>query len=104
MKLTIFLLFTMVLAGAETQPAKPPADACVPPPGGAAPSLPAKLLEGQGTVHFPITTKSPEAQKFFDQGVAQMDITRRALLGELSLVRSVVVVPTLSSGVDFRHR
>ena len=71
MKLTIFLLFT-VLAGAETQPAKPPADACVPPPGGAAPSLPAKLLEGQGTVHFPITTKSPEAQKFFDQGVAQM--------------------------------
>ena len=44
----------------------------MPPPGGAAPSLPAKLLEGQGTVHFPITTKSPEAQKFFDQGVAQM--------------------------------
>lgn len=72
MKLTIFLLFTVVVAGAETQPAKPPADACVPPPGGAAPSLPAKLLEGQGTVHFPITTKSPEAQKFFDQGVAQM--------------------------------
>jgi tetratricopeptide (TPR) repeat protein len=72
MKLTIFILFSMVLAGAETQPAKPPADACVPPPGGAAPPLPAKLLEGQGTVHFPITTKNPEAQKFFDQGVAQM--------------------------------
>ena len=28
--------------------------------------------EGMGTVHFPITTASPEAQKFFDQGVAQM--------------------------------
>src|SRR5690606_16116227 len=55
-----------------TKVAKPPADACVPPPGGTAPPLPAKLMEGQGTVHFPITTKSPEAQKFFSQGVAQM--------------------------------
>ena len=60
-----------IAAAAETQPAKP-ADACVPPPGSAPPALPAKLLTGQGTVHFPITTKSPEAQKFFDQGVAQM--------------------------------
>ena len=25
-----------------------------------------------GTVHLPITTTSPEAQQFFDQGVAQM--------------------------------
>ena len=25
-----------------------------------------------GTVHLPITTTNPEAQKFFDQGVAQM--------------------------------
>jgi len=29
-------------------------------------------MTGQGDVHFSITTSSPEAQKFFDQGVAQM--------------------------------
>jgi tetratricopeptide (TPR) repeat protein len=36
--------------------------------------LPAHLMTGQGTeyVHFKITTSSPEAQKFFDQGLAQM--------------------------------
>ena len=45
---------------------------CAPPPGGTAPALPAKLLQGQGTVHFPITTSNPLAQQFFDQGVAQM--------------------------------
>jgi tetratricopeptide (TPR) repeat protein len=47
-------------------------DACVPPPAGVAPSLPAKLMSGQGKVHFPITTSDPKAQEFFDQGVAQM--------------------------------
>ncbi len=47
-------------------------DACVPPPAGVAPSLPAKLLTGQGNFHFPITTSNPKAQEFFDQGVAQM--------------------------------
>jgi tetratricopeptide (TPR) repeat protein len=47
-------------------------DQCAPEPGDAPPTLPAKLLEGQGSVHFPITTANPEAQKFFDQGVAQM--------------------------------
>src|ERR1700736_1712215 len=47
-------------------------DACTPPPSGVAPSLPAKLMTGQGVVHFPITTSSPKAQQFFDQGVAQM--------------------------------
>jgi tetratricopeptide (TPR) repeat protein len=54
------------------QPAPKAADACAPPPGSIAPALPAKILTGQGTVHFPITTSSPEAQKFFDQGLAQM--------------------------------
>ena len=34
--------------------------------------FPAKLLPGMGTVHLPITTVNPEAQKFFDQGLAQM--------------------------------
>ena len=32
----------------------------------------AKLMGGTGEVHFPVTTTSPEAQKFFDQGVGQL--------------------------------
>ncbi|MDX2178198.1 MAG: hypothetical protein SFV18_01315 [Bryobacteraceae bacterium] len=50
------------------------ADHCSLPPGPAAPSLPAKLLDGMGTeyIDFKISTKSPDAQKFFSQGVAQM--------------------------------
>ncbi|MGH9675207.1 MAG: hypothetical protein ACRD44_18705, partial [Bryobacteraceae bacterium] len=47
-------------------------DACVPAPGSVAPTLPAKLLTGQGNVYFAITTRSKEAQAFFNQGVAQM--------------------------------
>ena len=58
-------------AGVYAQPT-PKADNCAPPPGSVAPSLPAKLLEGQGPVEFPITTNSAEAQRFFNQGVAQM--------------------------------
>jgi tetratricopeptide (TPR) repeat protein len=49
-----------------------PKDMCAPPPGAVPPSLPAKLLSGQGRIAFPITTKSREAQAFFNQGVAQM--------------------------------
>ena len=49
-----------------------PKDMCAPPPGSVAPSLPARLLTGQGRIQFPITTKSAEAQDFFNQGVAQM--------------------------------
>lgn len=47
-------------------------DMCAPPPSGTAPALPARLLPGQGTIHFQITTSNPEAQKFFDQGLNQM--------------------------------
>jgi len=68
MKLTVFLTLTLA-AAAQTPKA---ADNCVPPPSALAPTLPAKLLPGMGTVHLPITTTSPEAQQFFDQGVAQM--------------------------------
>lgn len=68
MKTLLMIAVAATLFAAETKEK----DACVPPPGSVAPTLPAKLLEGQGTVHFRITTKSPEAQKFFDQGVAQM--------------------------------
>ena len=67
MKLTIFL--SMVLAAAAQQPK---ADNCAPPPSALAPTLPARILPGMGTVHLPITTSSAEAQQFFDQGVAQM--------------------------------
>src|ERR671915_2581464 len=69
------LLFGIVFAAStwaqQVGPLKT-GDACSPPPGGNAPSLPAKILEGQGTIRFPITTKSAEAQRFFEQGVAQM--------------------------------
>src|SRR5215510_4761889 len=33
-------------------------------------TTPARLMEGYGRLHMPITTKSEEAQKFFDQGLA----------------------------------
>ncbi len=63
-------LYAAALALAVAQTKSP--DMCSPPPGGAAPALPAKLLPGQGDIRFPITTTNPEAQKFFEQGVAQM--------------------------------
>src|SRR5499427_9748120 len=65
---TVFFLAATALA--QSQPKA--ADNCAPPPSALAPTLPAKLLDGMGTVHLAITTSSPEAQKFFDQGVAQM--------------------------------
>ena len=33
-------------------------------------TVPARLVEGYGKVHMPISTKSEEAQRFFDQGLA----------------------------------
>ena len=45
------------------------ADLCSPPPGSMPPSLPAKLLPGQGSEHirFTITTSNPKAQEFFEK-------------------------------------
>src|SRR5260370_39560418 len=63
------LLFVAVLSLCAQQKAD---DNCAPPPSALAPTLPAKLLPGMGAVHPPMTTTNPEAQKFFDQGVAQM--------------------------------
>ena len=68
MKLALAAIVLALAAAAQT---KPP-DNCVPPPSALAPTLPAKLLDGMGTVHLPITTASPQAQQFFDQGLAQM--------------------------------
>jgi tetratricopeptide (TPR) repeat protein len=33
-------------------------------------ATPARLMDGYGKVHMPVTTRSEEAQKFFDQGLA----------------------------------
>jgi tetratricopeptide (TPR) repeat protein len=68
MRYLVFLSLTLSLANAQQRKL----DACAPPPSGTAPALPAKLLPGQGGIHFAITTSNPEAQKFFDQGVSQM--------------------------------
>jgi tetratricopeptide (TPR) repeat protein len=62
-------LLAVLLAPAGAQQK---ADNCAPPPSALAPTLPAKLLPGMGTAHLPISTINPEAQKFFDQGLAQM--------------------------------
>jgi tetratricopeptide (TPR) repeat protein len=66
--------FLAVTAFAQTASKPGSPDLCVPPPSGSAPALPAHLMTGQGTeyVHMAITTSSPEAQKFFDQGLAQL--------------------------------
>jgi tetratricopeptide (TPR) repeat protein len=68
------LALTAVIAIASLGAAQVPKlnDNCAPPPSALAPTLPAKLLPGMGTVHLSITTSSPEAQLFFDQGLAQM--------------------------------
>jgi tetratricopeptide (TPR) repeat protein len=63
----LLLLAASALFAQSKQP-----DLCAPPPSGVAPTLPAKLMSGQGVVHFPITTSNPKAQQFFDQGVAQL--------------------------------
>ena len=61
----------LIAAGSLFAQTKTP-DLCAPPPSGVAPTLPAKIMQGQGDVHFKITTSSSKAQQFFDQGVAQM--------------------------------
>ncbi len=68
MKLQAAVVFLFILSpiGAQQK------DNCAPPPSALTPTLPAKLLPGMGTVHLAITTANSEAQKFFDQGLAQM--------------------------------
>ena len=68
--LRTLMLLPLVALGLTA--ADKPKDMCAPPPGAVAPALPAKIMEGQGNIHFAITTASPEAQRFFDQGVNQM--------------------------------
>ncbi|MBI4474763.1 MAG: hypothetical protein HY646_18975 [Acidobacteria bacterium] len=63
---TLFALFSQ-----QPQQAQKEVDYCAV-PANTKPSLPAVLMEGMGVSNFPITTSSPEAQKFFNQGIAQM--------------------------------
>lgn len=70
MKLVWILVVSLGALWGQANPAR--RDACAAPPGTNAPALPARLLPGQGNLHFPITTRSAEAQQFFNQGVAQM--------------------------------
>ena len=79
MKYAGFVVFAALLAmapgdvvrGTSAQQQRPEADMCAVPPG-AQPPLPAKLLPGMGETNMPVTTKSDEARKFFNQGVSQM--------------------------------
>ncbi len=72
LRTTSFLAAALFLAACAFGQQSKPKDLCAPPPGGAAPALPAKLMTGQGKLHFAITTSNPKAQEFFDQGVNQM--------------------------------
>src|SRR5688572_21479441 len=66
------VLAATVVAGQEPKPqAATGADYCAVSTD-APPTLPAKLMDGVGKSNLPITTSSPEAQAFFNQGVAQM--------------------------------
>jgi tetratricopeptide (TPR) repeat protein len=89
-------------------------DLCAPPPGLAAPSLPAKWMSGQGTeyVHLPITTSNPEAQKFFNQGLAQLH-SFWASEAERSFLQAAALDPeapmpwfgvAMAAGGDYRPR
>src|SRR5277367_2423072 len=89
MKAFALLLLAATLALGQT---KQP-DLCVPPPSGTAPVLPAKIMTGQGIVHFAITTSNPKAQQFFDQGVAQMH-SFWAREAERSFLQAAALDPT----------
>jgi tetratricopeptide (TPR) repeat protein len=61
----------MAMAFAQTKDKRQDSAAICHTPGAtSAASAPARLMDGYGDVHMPITAKSEEAQKFFDQGLA----------------------------------
>jgi tetratricopeptide (TPR) repeat protein len=70
-RIATFVCLCTVLAVPATAAQRPEADLCAVPPG-AQPSLPAKLMQGMGETNMPVTTKSEEARKFFNQGVSQL--------------------------------
>ena len=79
------LVISLSLRAGAQEPVKPTASAteanpAVPAPGHSVhgeafddgPRRAAHIISGMGKVHFPVTTTKPEAQKFVDQGVAQL--------------------------------
>ena len=70
MRFVLVVFFALSLMAADDKVADKAL--CTPPVDKASPTLPAKLMAGMGELSFPITTSNPEAQKFFNQGVAQM--------------------------------
>jgi tetratricopeptide (TPR) repeat protein len=65
------LCICTVLALPAMAAQRPEADMCATIPG-AQPLLPAKLLPGMGDTNMPVTTRSEQARKFFNQGISQM--------------------------------
>ena len=65
-----FVVFCLAPSLAFAQP-RPQSDLCSVAPG-AQPSLPAQILPGQGVTDMPLTTRSEEARRFFNQGVSQV--------------------------------
>ena len=71
---SLSLVLTLALGATVTatqKQSRPEADLCAIPPG-AQPMLPARLLSGMGETTMPVSTKSAEAQKFFNQGMSQV--------------------------------
>lgn len=67
---TMTLVFCLATAFCGSAYAQAQKEVCHLPSATKASTRPAQLMEGYGKVHMPITTKSEEAQKFFDQGLA----------------------------------
>jgi tetratricopeptide (TPR) repeat protein len=67
---TIALIFSVATAFCASAYAQAQKEVCHLPSATKASTKPAQLMEGYGKVHMPITTKSEEARKFFDQGIA----------------------------------
>ena len=80
MRSTFLPLLIAASTALHAQDAPPATEAAKPPAGHSmngdafneGPRQRAVLIEGTGEVHFPITTKNGDAQKFFDQGVGQL--------------------------------
>jgi tetratricopeptide (TPR) repeat protein len=70
-KIAPLLCICTLLAPPALAAQRPEADMCAVIPG-AQPLLPAKLLTGMGDTNMPVTTKSEQARKFFNQGISQM--------------------------------
>lgn len=71
LRFACFLCLCLCARAAFASKADNEPDLCLVPPG-APPALPAKLLSGQGTSNMEVTTKSEEARRFFNQGLAQL--------------------------------